>query len=280
MSLRRDLDRRLQSLADINKILGSMRSLAYLEARKLTRFLSSQLRVVEHIERVATDFLTAWPGLRGPSERTLPVLVVIGSERGFCGDYNELLLRSIENSRHGTRAATPRIITVGQKLTAAMADDPRVEQGLEGPSMAEEVHGILLKLTSRVNQLSAEHGAIALAVMFYDAEREAVREVSVLPPFLDDDRVEPHGYPPRLTLPPQAFYVDLVDQYLFAVLYRMFYTSLMAEQQFRIHHLEGAMKRLEEQAGDLALRRNALRQEEITEEIEVILLGAGDQKPA
>ena len=279
MSLRHDLDKRLQSLADIHKILGSMRSLAYLEARKLTRFLSSQLRVVEHIERAAADFLTAWPELRSVAERTQPVLVVIGSERGFCGDFNELLMRSLENRKHGHGAAAPRIITMGRKLTTAMAGDPRIEEGLEGPSVAEEIHGILLKLTSRVNQLSVDYGPVGLSVVFYDSEQESVREVSVLPPFVDGDKAEPNCYPPRLNLAPQAFYVDLVDQYLFAVLYRMFYTSLMAEQQFRIHHLEGAMKRLEEQAGDLTLRRNALRQEEITEEIEVILLGAGEQRP-
>lgn len=279
MSLRQDLDKRLQSLADINKILGSMRSLAYLEARKLARFLSSQLRVVEHIERAAADFLTAYPELRSSSEETVAVLVVIGSERGFCGDFNELLVRFLEKRRHAPRTAAPRVITVGRKLTTAMEGDPRIEEGLEGPSVAEEIHGILLKLTSRVNQLGSEYGPIGLSVVFYDSEQSVVREVSVLPPFVAEATIESPGYPPRLNVPPPQFFADLVDQYLFAVLYRMFYTSLMAEQQFRIHHLEGAMKRLEEQSGELALRRNSLRQEEITEEIEVILLGTGDQKP-
>jgi len=278
MSLRQDLDKRLQSLADINKILGSMRSLAYLEARKLTRFLSSQLRVVEQIERAAADFLTAYPGLRSGSEQALQVLVVIGSERGFCGDFNDLLIHSLGGHALGPGASAPRVIAVGQKLTMAMAGDPRLEGGMEGPSVAEEVHAILLKLTSQVNRLSAEHGPVGLSVVYHDSEQDAVRTVSVLPPFRDRHEIEAYGYPPQLNLPPQQFFVDLVDQYLFAVLYRMFYTSLMAEQQYRVHHLEGAMKRLEEQTADLGLRRNSLRQEEITEEIEVILLGTGDQK--
>ncbi len=278
MPLRQDLDRRLQSLADINKILGSMRSLAYLEARKLTRFLSSQLRVVDHIERAAADFLGAYPDLRGGSGQALQVLVLIGSERGFCGDFNELLIQALDEHDPKAGAAGSRVIAVGRKLTMAMAGDPRLEAGLDGPSVAEEVHGILLTLTSRVNQLGAEHGPLGMRVVYHDSERGAVRTVSVLPPFRDVQGVESHGYPPRLNLPPQQFFVDLVDQYLFAVLYRMFYTSLMAEQQYRIHHLEGAMKRLEEETVDLGQRRNSLRQEEITEEIEVILLGTDDQK--
>ena len=54
-----------------------------------------------------------------------------------------------------------------------------------------------------------------------------------------------------------------------AVLY-----PLMAENRRRMQHLEGAIRRLEERTSELALKRNALRQEEITEEIEVILLSA------
>ena len=48
----------------------------------------------------------------------------------------------------------------------------------------------------------------------------------------------------------------------------------MAENRRRMQHLEGAIRRLEERTSELALKRNALRQEEITEEIEVILLSA------
>jgi F-type H+-transporting ATPase subunit gamma len=64
----------------------------------------------------------------------------------------------------------------------------------------------------------------------------------------------------------------LVHHYLFAALHEIFYTSLMAENQRRIQHLEGAIQRLEEKNENLARKSRTLRQEEITEEIEVILL--------
>ena len=47
-----------------------------------------------------------------------------------------------------------------------------------------------------------------------------------------------------------------------------------AENQQRVRHLEGAVERLDDQLGTLERRRHRLRQEEITEEIEVILLNA------
>ncbi|MEQ1531113.1 MAG: F0F1 ATP synthase subunit gamma, partial [Methylococcales bacterium] len=75
-----------------------------------------------------------------------------------------------------------------------------------------------------------------------------------------------------LNLPPVDFFSDLVQHYLFAVLHEIFYISLMAENQRRLQHLEGAVKHLDDETSRLRRKAQIYRQEEITEEIEVILL--------
>jgi F-type H+-transporting ATPase subunit gamma len=80
------------------------------------------------------------------------------------------------------------------------------------------------------------------------------------------------AYPPLLNLDPLALSADLLDHYLFAILHEVFYSSLMAENLSRFQHMDQAIQRLENDISALALRRNVLRQEEITEEIEVIML--------
>jgi F-type H+-transporting ATPase subunit gamma len=52
----------------------------------------------------------------------------------------------------------------------------------------------------------------------------------------------------------------------------VFYGSLMAENRRRLQHMEGATKRIQDKTARLQQKYNLLRQEEITEEIEVILL--------
>jgi F-type H+-transporting ATPase subunit gamma len=54
----------------------------------------------------------------------------------------------------------------------------------------------------------------------------------------------------------------------------------MAENQQRVLHLESAVGRLDEELADFDRQINVLRQEEITEEIEVLLLSTAslDQK--
>jgi len=81
----------------------------------------------------------------------------------------------------------------------------------------------------------------------------------------------PLAHPPGLQLAPARFFAELLDQYLLAALYGLLYESLAAESRQRLAHMEHALDRLDETVGELALKRNALRQEKIVEEIEVIL---------
>ena len=81
--------------------------------------------------------------------------------------------------------------------------------------------------------------------------------------------------PPRLYLEPLDLFRELTDHYLFATLNELFYSALLAENERRLQHLDGALRRVERTREDMSLRGNALRQEEITEEIEIILLSTG-----
>ncbi|MBX3318973.1 MAG: F0F1 ATP synthase subunit gamma, partial [Nitrospira sp.] len=60
--------------------------------------------------------------------------------------------------------------------------------------------------------------------------------------------------------------------YLFSILHEIFYSALMAESRARLAHLEAALRRLEGNRAEMLRKRNLLRQEEITEEIEVLML--------
>jgi len=87
----------------------------------------------------------------------------------------------------------------------------------------------------------------------------------------DPPAAAPRAHPPRLNLAPAEFFAELLDQYLLAALYGQLYESLAAESRQRLAHMEHALDRLGETLSRLALKRNALRQEKIVEEIEVIL---------
>ena len=113
-----------------------------------------------------------------------------------------------------------------------------------------------------------------LCVIHWDAEIEQVLCDPLLPPFrsLPPASGATRPFPPRLNLGPAAFLTALVEHVLFAGLHALLFGSLIAEHQQRVRHLEGALQRVDSRAEELGQLRNLLRQEEITEEIELILL--------
>jgi F0F1-type ATP synthase gamma subunit len=94
-----------------------------------------------------------------------------------------------------------------------------------------------------------------------------------LPPFLQcRQEGEVHSHPPQLNVAPARLLIDLSDQYLFSVLFEILCDSLLNESTRRVSHLGDAVRYLDKQMTQLTHHANALRQEKITEEIEVLLL--------
>lgn len=117
---------------------------------------------------------------------------------------------------------------------------------------------------------------MALTVIFHDFQADQIVQRQVLPPFLlqIEKTVYKKGGPPVLNLAKEGFFPELIDHYLLAVLHEIFYLSLMAENQKRQQHLDGAVQHLDGEIINMRRKSQIYRQEEITEEIEVILLNS------
>ena len=274
MTRRRTLERHRHSLAEIRSIMNSMKTLAYLETRKLARFLDAQHAVVRTIEAAAADLLGFHPEILPEAQQTTPVFLLFGADRGFCGDFNHALLRQLESSLQAQPAGDPTLLAIGRKLHTLLDRDARVVARVEGASVVEEIGSVLNRLADDIITLQVQHGVLEVFCIYHGSEDGVVMQ-RLLPPFQGmPGRPPPWPHPPILNLSPAALLSELIDQYLFAALHAMLYTSLMLENQHRVTHLDGAVKHLDDQSAELAKQCNALRQEEIIEEIEVILLSA------
>jgi F-type H+-transporting ATPase subunit gamma len=274
MTRRRTLEQRRHSFGEIRNIMNSMKTLAYLEIRKLGRFLDAQRAAVAHVETVAADFLGFHPeALPPPDGSAQPVCLLLGSERGFCGDFNEALINRLEAFVEAERVVSPRVIVVGRKLGARLERDPRVVAAFDGATTVGEVEKTLHAIIHTLAILQTQHGMLSLNVFHHDPDDQQVLITHVLPPFERYRDAAPRfAHAPLIQLPTQAFFGALLDHYLYSVLHEIMYVSLMAENLQRVRHLEGAVRHLDEKSTALLRKCNALRQEEIIEEIEVILL--------
>ncbi|MDI3325634.1 F0F1 ATP synthase subunit gamma [Pontibacterium granulatum] len=273
MSKRHDLDHHRYSLGEIREIMNAMKTLAYMETRKLSRFIQAQKAVVANIESAAVDFMSFHGDTLPEVQTEITVYLLIGTERGFCGDINQALASQFERvETHAVYGASASLIVIGRKLHQLFENDKRVAAYISGANIAEEVSAVLEEVAQELSILQRKHGTLTLYSIYHSGE-DGIKMNMLLPPFksLNHQQVR-YSDPPLLNIPPAEFFLELTDAYVFAALNEMLYTSLIIENRHRMTHLEGAVQHLDEEVIELMRKSNVLRQEEITEEIEVILL--------
>lgn len=273
MSKRHDIKKRIATLDEISGIMNAMKNLALLEIRKLDVFLSTQKRVVSGIESVSQDFLSFYPHLQTLPTKLQQLWIVIGSERGFCGDFNKALFEFVQTQE---QQEDTLLLVVGSRLHDKFQSDQRIVTYINGPSVADEIQVTLLHLAEILNQLQ-QHLTLEtisqISAVYHDNEKNTVSLRQLLPLAAPSTKSD-FAYPPILNVEPVQFLAQLTDHYLYAALHQVFYTSLLMENHIRLEHMENAIRRLEKNNAQLRLHYNKVRQEEIIEEIEVILLSA------
>ncbi len=272
MSRYRKVEYHLDQLRELQEIIASMKTLSQLELHKLVGLAAGQHAMAETLGRVAADFYhhyhQPYDGERGE------IWLLLGSERGFCGDFNERLLHSLLQRFPQCRENPGRVLAVGRKLWLRMEEALPGFVPLEGASVSEELARTLITVVGGIQKVMAGEAVGSLQLLYHDDVEGRVVAHRLLPPELPKEGAGWRS-PPLLQLPPAEFLHQFLQHYLYLGLNERFVVSLLAENRYRVQHLEGAVRRLDERLEELATRARALRQEEITEEIEMILLGTG-----
>lgn len=277
MTQRRRLEERLTRLSESGEIIGSMKNLAFMETRKLARLIEHQRSVVEQIDNIAADFLTFFPDTLPALAAAHHIYLVIGSRRGFCGDFNERLVEALQRKLADADPAGLTVVGVGHKLCRRLQPLFELESAIEGADVAEEIPSALATIVNRLDVQRQRHGTLQLSVLYQEPEEDRPRTVRMLPPFEDQRGAHRQlANAPLLNMSARTFLLELGEQYLFAALHGVLFESLLAENERRLRHLDGAVRHLEQRVEEIRRRVQALRQEEIIEEIEVILLNAAD----
>lgn len=283
MSKHRELEQHLNQFMELYDIMAAMKNLALMETRKLARFLETQRSVVKTITAAAADFQAHYPEYRWPGPTGAEPILVIGSERGFCGDFNEGVMAELKRYTEENPLApgkpAAQVIAVGRRLAGKLEGNPLMVASVEGASVVEEVDATLMRLLETLEKLNAggaRFSPLGLTVIHHahvgEGHDEEVRTVRL---YRDFGAEKPkHQVPPDLLVPPAVFQAGLLEQYLFAVLHQVYYSSLMAENRQRYQQMQAALGKMDKKVADWKMKINHVRQEEITEEIEEIMLSA------
>ena len=202
------------------------------------------------------------------------VVIVLSSEQGFAGTFNERVLDAAEQH---LKANGSELLIVGDRGAMVAA-----ERGLVfawAASMvahAEEVPRLASRITdalySRLEQDQVARVTVIHAVPAPSASVEIV-ERTLLPFDFARFKVTPRSIPPITTLPVEQLIADLAEEYVYAQLCEEVMLSYAAENEARMMAMIAARNNVARKLDELVANFRRLRQEEITGEI--IELSAG-----
>lgn len=268
MSQSHSLQLHIQQLKEIRSILHTLKNMALIDMHKLSKYRQAQSLVVQHIETVAADFLQFYPGLAEIESAHPSVVIAVGTERGFCGNFNNSLIEQL------LLAPPDSLIAIGSRLSDRLQNTQIPFTALAGANSSEEISHVLGSVTDVISGLQDQHSLFNLSVLFHQNEHSNITLKPLLPPFNNKAHQTGHKNEPLLNLDPPQFLLELVEHYLFSSLQDILYTSLAVENNQRLQHLDNGVRHLDEATAKLHRKSQIYRQEEITEEIEVILLNA------
>ncbi|MGA7986246.1 MAG: F0F1 ATP synthase subunit gamma, partial [Burkholderiales bacterium] len=155
MSRRHQIEARVAAYGDVRAILSAMKNIALTELRKLGSQLEQQRRAMATIERAAGDFAHFYAP-PGAAAKGRGLCIVIGSERGFCGEFNETLAGA-------ARARGEPLLVVGTRLAERLGEQIEAEV-LPGASVAEELPAVLERVAAWLERTQREASPAPLRV--------------------------------------------------------------------------------------------------------------------
>jgi F-type H+-transporting ATPase subunit gamma len=222
--------------------------------------------------------------LNGESETCCSAAVILGSDHGLCGRFNEDLARFA--TKHllcgGQSLSQVPLLVVGAKVAAkleaqgALADPVLTWPGnVEG--LTETVQSLLIRLDM---MLASRPGARIL--IFHNRRREEVASqphVTQLLP-LDKERLLglaqkpwPSRCLPTFSMEFDRLFAALVRLHLFVALFRAAAESVASEQASRLLAMQAAERNIEQHLDEVNAEYRAQRQQQITDEIIDVLSG-------
>lgn len=267
----REVGRRIDALDEIGEILTAMRSLAFIEARRLADAVGCGHDTVAAIETAIADLTTHFAADLPSHEPESGVVIALGSERGLCGDLNDAVAEALAGE---AMSPDDQLLAVGARLAQLLDERGIAHRALPGPAVAEDLPRALAGIVATIGEMMRGRGEsqFGLRVVHLDDRGAALTRVILPLPALPD--VTRWRSRPDTLLEPRQLYASLIDHYVFTALQVALRTSLLAENRKRLDQMGAALDRLKERLEALGRDRRRARQEAITEEIEVILLGA------
>ena len=278
------LSEALETTGDIRSIVRTMKSLSAVSIRQ---YEQAEAALADYERTIELGLAAA---LRDRRTRGLPLpatappsgaeaLLVIGSDRGLCGHYNETVARfALERIGPGTGL----VAVIGARAAARLDSEGHPPDRLF--ALPGSVAGLTRTVQSAIVEIdrwTRERGIARVRLVHNrrQGRADAAPAERRLLPIPDATLAElsraewPGRGLPFFRLPPERLLSWLVQQRLFVLLYRALAEALASEHATRLAAMQRAEGNIEERQADLTAAYRRKRQETITRELLDVVAG-------
>lgn len=263
---------KLESLDELSDLVGALRALAAIQSREALAALDGTTRYTRIIENSIAWAASLLPAPQGTAQPPRParkdILVVVCSENGFVGSFNERLIEQAAKDRHDGEG----LILVGRQ-GGIKATERNIEPAQNFP-MTTHIHGVPDTARQVCDALSSA-GRVRLIFARYrqGASYEIVTK-RILPLAMDLLTGARPILPPLHHLSPEDLLAQLASEYLYAEMSHGMMESLASENGARLQTMESADESIDRKLDKLRGEERTLRQQQITEELIDVVTGA------
>ena len=284
METLQDIRHRIRGTADLHAVVRTMKSLAAVNIRQYEKAMLSLGDYRQSVELGLRGVLRLRPLLPRTPEPRRGVVLILGSDQGMAGRFNEVLLDFVEEElRDQPRPeAGWEFWAAGAKMIGGVEDRFRPpREAFPLPASSHQITATVQEVVLRFEAACREGGETRLLLLHNEPNPGAGyrRRQAILHPH-DRRWMEAIGgqtWPgralPAHTLPAERLLSALLREHLFISLFEAFAASLAAENAARLAAMQQAEKKIEEMTLDLTARFNHLRQTQITEELLDVISG-------
>ncbi|NTV29120.1 MAG: ATP synthase F1 subunit gamma [Candidatus Omnitrophica bacterium] len=275
----RQLKGRIRSIEGTWKITRAMEMVAMSKFKALETPLDMTRAYFAKLESIALNLIRVQEGiathpfLRKNTANGPLGLLVVGSEAGLCGIYNDHLFKAADDFLDGHRGRDIKVYTLGRKAVThyrkAGLAPVRAFPGFHGRLKAD-FHAPIYRfleeefLQGRISELHVAYTIFENAMKHHPVVRKLV-SIDV-PPGGETNFIIESGN--------QGIGSDVLPMYVSNRLRLMLMESFTSEHSARMVAMKAAKDNAKELMGDLVLMRNKMRQAMITKEVIEIISSA------
>jgi len=272
----RQIKSRIKSIENIKKVTKAMEMVAVSKLRAAERDLGVARSYSAQIERILKNLTTSFEGLNHPffashDGKNGTALLVISSDTGLCGSYNNTLFRHVDG--YVREGGAVKVIPVGRKATSYYRKKGATGYPRFGEFRAKYSHDATRKITQYLIDifLKGEFGRISVAYMNFETAARFRPKVEELFP-ISRSAGERFEY---ITEPdPAALFEKLIPLFIEYKMKSVFLSAFAAEHSARAVSMGEATENAKDLLEQFVLQRNKVRQANITTEINEVVSGA------